>query len=413
MVSMVITPLIHEEHGLRFDGHQACEVEPTKKKKRVKGLTQSFKELKTALRSMCESHKLPLAMTWVPCSDCNGLRRCKVNSAGVEFCLPGDSFLREFLKVSKCRHLRKGLVAERARSSLNMLYCSDITQFSFRDYPLVHYARRCNLSGWFTIYLLCKHTGNFIYVLEFFLSARSKDDEKTTLSLIMGTIEEKFTTFRFASGKELGELIRVEVIQFQENQKIHSFQSIQATRDFSMSSIPSSVQSSASVANIRPGSQDACMFQSIQATSDFSMSSIPSFVQSSASVANIRPGSQDACMGTINAKYDSDSNPSSDSDHSFEQSTTSVPMVTVKAKYASYTIKFKLSSPYSFVELQQKVIEWLDQRARTCRVCFEDESVNKLISRDPKIPEDGAAQRKTKARAQQERGESKAKLEEP
>jgi len=289
------------------------------------------------LRSVCESHNLPLAMTWVPCSDCNGLRRCKVYSGGVEFCLPRDPFLGVLLRVSKYRHLIKGLVAERARSSLNMLYCSDITQLSLLEYPLVHYARRCNLSGWFTICLLSEHTGNFIYVLEFFLSARSKDDEKTTLSLILGTIEEKFTTFRFASGKELGELIRVEVIQFQENQKRHSFQSIQATRDFSMSSIPSSVQSSASVANIRPGSQDAC-------------------------------------MRTINAKYDSDSNPSSDSDHSFEQSTTSVPMVTIKAEYASYTTKFKLSSPYRFVELQQKVTEWLNLQAGTYHVRYEDES---------------------------------------
>ncbi|KAH7841285.1 hypothetical protein Vadar_027927 [Vaccinium darrowii] len=334
MVSMVITPLIHEEVGLQcFIGDQACM-------RRVNAYqAREDEELRTALRSVCQIHKLPLAMIWVPCAH-NGLRLLEV-----EFCSRRIGFRGSFLKASKLSHLRKGLVFRRALSSADMLYCSNISKLSIVEYPLVSYARLCKFSGWFTICLQNVYTGNDIYVLEFFLSPRSKDNENilTTLSSILGTIEEKFTTFRFASGKELGELIRVEDIQFQENQKIHSLQSIQATRDFSMSSIPSSVQSSASVANIWPGSQDAC-------------------------------------MGTINAKYDSDSNPSSDSDHSVEQSTTSVPMVTVKAKYASYTTKFKLSSPYRFVELQQKVTEWLNLPVGTYHVSYEDESVKEMAS---------------------------------
>ncbi|KAH7840616.1 hypothetical protein Vadar_019265 [Vaccinium darrowii] len=347
-----------KEHGLQcFDGHQACEVEPTKKEKRAKELTQAFKELKTALRSVCESHKLPLAMTWVPCSDCNGLQRCKVYSAGVEFCLPRDSFLGEFLKVSKCRHLRKGLVAERAHSSLNMLYCSDITQLSLHEYPLVHHARWCNLSGWFTICLLCEHTGNYIYVLEFFLSARNKNDENivATLSAILGTIEEKFKTFRFASGKVLGELTSVEVIDFQNNQKNQFVQSIQAARDFSLSSIPSSVQSSASVANIRPGSQHASMgtinanYDHPFPNFDLSFDSDPSFAQSSTSVAYTRPGFQNSNM------------------------------VIIIAKYASSEEEFELSLPCRLEELQQEVTERLMLEAGNYSVTYEDEEDGRVL----------------------------------
>ncbi|KAH7840589.1 hypothetical protein Vadar_018926 [Vaccinium darrowii] len=113
-----------------------------------------------------------------------------------------------------------------------MLYCSDISQFSLNEYPLVPYARLCKLSGWFAICLQNVYTGNDIYVLEFFLSARSKDDENilTTLSFILGTLQKKFKTFRLASGRELGELMSVEVIYFHNGQKSHSVQTIQASR---------------------------------------------------------------------------------------------------------------------------------------------------------------------------------------
>jgi len=251
------------------------------------------KELETVIRFVCETHQLLLAMAWVPCSACNGLRRLEV-----EFCLRGGSYSAMFLKVSKWSHLRKGLVARRALSSPNMLYCSDISKLSLDEYPLVPYARLCKYHGWFTICLQNVYTGNDIYVLEFFLSTRSKDDENilTTLSFILGTMEQNVKTFRLASGKELGERMFVEVIYFQNDQKIPSIQSIQATREFSMSSIPSSsVQSLASVANIGRGLHDANMVISkakydlncdLLFDSDSPSDSDPSSMQSSTRVAN-------------------------------------------------------------------------------------------------------------------------------
>ncbi|KAH7840149.1 hypothetical protein Vadar_013229 [Vaccinium darrowii] len=235
-----------------------------------------------------------------------------------------------------------------------MLYCSNISKLSLDEYPWVSFARLCKYSGWFTVCLQNVYTGNDIYVLEFFLSARSKDNENilTTLNFILGTMEKNFKTFRLASGKELGELMSLEVIYFQNDQKIQFVQSIQATRDFSRSSIQSSVQSSPSVANTCQGLDDANMVTSKAkydlncdpcSDSDSSSDSDPSFMQSSTRVANARPRFQD------------------------------VDLVTIKAKYASTERVLKLSLPCRLVELQEEVTKRLMLEAGTYQVIYEDE----------------------------------------
>lgn len=51
----------------------------------------------------------------------------------------------------------------------------------------------------------------------------------TKISLILGTMEETLITFQLASGQELGEVLSVEIMDFQNDQKSLSAQ-IQATR---------------------------------------------------------------------------------------------------------------------------------------------------------------------------------------
>ncbi|KAF7113067.1 hypothetical protein RHSIM_RhsimUnG0163900 [Rhododendron simsii] len=74
------------------------------------------------------------------------------------------------------------------------------------------------------------YTANDIYVLEFFLptSERYRDNSWTSLSLILGTMDENFRTFKLASGQELGDLLSVQVIDFQNGQKLDFIQKIQA-----------------------------------------------------------------------------------------------------------------------------------------------------------------------------------------
>ncbi|KAG5549234.1 hypothetical protein RHGRI_014556 [Rhododendron griersonianum] len=226
---------IFQEFGLQFsNGYKHYEMQCRNKNK---ALTAAIRELNMVLRSVCEVHELPLAMTWVPCSACNGLVRGQLMSKGAEFPAlrknaRNNFFEHEFLKVSKCCHFRYGRVTGWALSFPNMLYCSDIRQISLSVYPLAPSARQCNVHGWFAIGLQSSYTANDIYVLEFFLptSYRYVDNSWTSLGFILKTMEEKFKTFKLASGQEFGDLLSVEVMDFQNGQKLHSVQLIQATR---------------------------------------------------------------------------------------------------------------------------------------------------------------------------------------
>ncbi|KAF7114758.1 hypothetical protein RHSIM_RhsimUnG0078000 [Rhododendron simsii] len=178
----------------------------------------AFQEQKTVLKIVCEIRELPLAMTWVPCSTCDDLLRGQPEV--VEFLQDKNCFgrLTTFVVVSKSSHLRKEGVAGMVLSPPNMLYCSDITQLSLAEYPLVPYARHGELRGWFTLCLQSSYTANDIYVLEFFLPTSEiyGDNSWTTLSLILGTMEDNFSTFKLASGKKLGDLLSVVVMDFQK-----------------------------------------------------------------------------------------------------------------------------------------------------------------------------------------------------
>ncbi|KAI8569814.1 hypothetical protein RHMOL_Rhmol02G0305800 [Rhododendron molle] len=221
---------VFQEFGLQcFDEYTHCKM---RYRNENNALTAAFRELRMVFGSVCKIHKLPLALTWVSCSSCNDLLPVKLPVVGVEYFEEGNGCLTNFLEVSKGRHLRKGQVTGRILPFPNLLYCSDIKEFSIAEYPFLPYARQCKLSGWFAICLQSIWTGNEVYVLEFFLPVRSKDNENilTTLSLILGTMEEHFETFKLASGQELGEILYLEVIDFQNGQKSHSVHMIKATR---------------------------------------------------------------------------------------------------------------------------------------------------------------------------------------
>ncbi|XP_058203690.1 protein NLP7-like isoform X2 [Rhododendron vialii] len=215
---------IFQEFGLLcFDGYKHYKIQIGDENK---ARTTAFQELKTVLETVCRIHKLPLAMTWVPCSACNYLLRGQLRSKGVEVIGRSNYHKASLIEVSKCSHLRTGVVAGMVLSSSNILYCSDITQLNLVEYPLVPYARDCKFRGWFTICLQSSDTANDIHVLEFFLPSTKKS--WTSLSLILGTMEENFRTFKLASGQELGDLLSVEVMDFQKGLKLHSREKIQA-----------------------------------------------------------------------------------------------------------------------------------------------------------------------------------------
>ncbi|KAH7848361.1 hypothetical protein Vadar_001912 [Vaccinium darrowii] len=166
-----------EEFGLQcFDGCNDCD---RRDKNEKKALVVAFTELQMVLESVCKIHKLPLAMTWVPC-------RVQSNPEKISF--------------------KKGAA----------------------------YARQLKLSGWFKMCLQSNYTGSELYILEFFLPVSNEDDDNilTRLSLILRTMEENFKTFKLASSQEYRGGFFVEVIDFLNGQKSHSIKFIEATRCF-------------------------------------------------------------------------------------------------------------------------------------------------------------------------------------
>ncbi|KAH7839988.1 hypothetical protein Vadar_011023 [Vaccinium darrowii] len=197
-------------------------------------LTTAFNELMLVLESVYEIHKLPLALIWVQCNACDAILPGRLSSNGGEYLqsfMANDNHIVESLIASTGYHLRKGHVAEMVLGSTSMLYCSDVTQFSIAEYPLVLFARQFKLSGCLTVCLRSSYTGEYVYMLEFFLPASSKDNENTLtqVSTILGTMKKHSRTFKLASGQELGEALSVEICDLRNGQRHQYPRMIQAS----------------------------------------------------------------------------------------------------------------------------------------------------------------------------------------
>ncbi|XP_016736880.1 LOW QUALITY PROTEIN: protein NLP6-like [Gossypium hirsutum] len=182
-------------------------------------------EILEILTVVCETHKLPLAQTWVPCRH----RKVLVHGGGLkksctsfdgscmgQVCMSTtdvafyvvDAHMWGFRDACLEHHLQKGQgVAGRAFFSLNSCFCSDISQFSKPEYPLVHYARMFKLTSCFAICLRSTYTRDDDYVLEFFLppAIADRNEQQALLGSILTTMKQHFQSLMVASGAELEE----------------------------------------------------------------------------------------------------------------------------------------------------------------------------------------------------------------
>ena len=117
-----------------------------------KGCQNALAEILEIFTMVCETYKLPVAQTWVPCrhgsgpgksptsSDGNYMDHVCMSTTDVAFYVV-DAHMWGFLEACAEYHLQKGQgVAGRAFESHNSCFCSDnITQFCKAEY--VHHAR--------------------------------------------------------------------------------------------------------------------------------------------------------------------------------------------------------------------------------------------------------------------------------
>ncbi|MCD9646264.1 hypothetical protein HAX54_035983 [Datura stramonium] len=205
------------------------------------GRQNALVEILEILTAVCETYKLPLAQTWVPCrhrsvlADGGGLRKsCSsfdgscmgqicMSTTDVSFYVV-DARMWGFREACVEHHLQKGQgVAGRAYASQRSCFCEDITEFCKTEYPLVHYARLFGLTSCFAICLRSSLTGNDDYILEFFLPPNSGDynDQQALLNSLLLTMKQHFRSLSIASGGELEhDWSSVEIIKASMEEKI-------------------------------------------------------------------------------------------------------------------------------------------------------------------------------------------------
>ncbi|KAJ8527029.1 hypothetical protein K7X08_029506 [Anisodus acutangulus] len=198
---------------LDYPNHQICN----------EGRQNALVEILEILTAVCETYKLPLAQTWVPCrhrsvlADGGGFKKsCSsfdgscmgqvcMSTTDVAFYLV-DAHMWGFREACAEHHLQKGQgVAGRAYASQKSCFCEDIGKFCKTEYPLVHYTRLFGLSRCFSICLRSTYTGNDDYILEFFLPPNDGDypDQLALLNSLLLTMKQHFRSLRVASGEEL------------------------------------------------------------------------------------------------------------------------------------------------------------------------------------------------------------------
>lgn len=172
-------------------------------------------EIQELLRSACETHRLPLAQTWVPCiyQGKEGRRHSDENyiqcvSTVDHACYISDPHFQGFHEACSEHHLFKGQgVVGGAFVTNQPCFSEDITSYSKTQYPLSHHARMFGLHAAVAIRLRSIHTGAADFVLEFFLPVDCTDPEEqkkmlTSLSII---IQQCCRSLRVVTDKELEE----------------------------------------------------------------------------------------------------------------------------------------------------------------------------------------------------------------
>ncbi|AEE34250.1 Plant regulator RWP-RK family protein [Arabidopsis thaliana] len=207
------------------------------------GRQNALAEILEILTVVCETYKLPLAQTWVPCrhrsvlafgggfkkscssfdGSCMG-KVCMSTSDLAVYVV--DAHVWGFRDACAEHHLQKGQgVAGRAFQSGNLCFCRDVTRFCKTDYPLVHYARMFKLTSCFAVCLKSTYTGDDEYVLEFFLppAITDKSEQDCLLGSLLQTMKQHYSSLKVVSETELCENnMSLEVVEASEDGMVYS-----------------------------------------------------------------------------------------------------------------------------------------------------------------------------------------------
>ncbi|RDX76154.1 Protein NLP8, partial [Mucuna pruriens] len=179
-------------------------------------------EIVDVLRSVCHAHRLPLALTWIPCCYIEGLRgeatRIQIKeahstSSGKKIlcieesaCYVTDRAMAGFVRACMEHHLEEGKgIAGRALQSNHPFFYPDVKAYDISEYPLVHHARKYNLNAAVAIRLRSTCTNDDDYILELFLpvNMRGSSEQQLLLDNLSGTMQRICRSLRTVSTAEL------------------------------------------------------------------------------------------------------------------------------------------------------------------------------------------------------------------
>ncbi|XP_059655011.1 protein NLP2-like [Cornus florida] len=179
-------------------------------------------DITDVLRVVCHAHKLPLALTWLPCSYSEGasdeISRVRIkscNTSSIEKCVlcientacyVNDSNMYGFVHACADHFLEQGQgVAGKALQSNIPFFSSDVKGYDISEYPLVHHARKVGLNAAVAIRLRSIYTAADDYILEFFLPVHMKGsvEQQLLLNNLSATMQRISKGMRRVSDSEL------------------------------------------------------------------------------------------------------------------------------------------------------------------------------------------------------------------
>uniref|UniRef100_A0A7N0TKC7 Uncharacterized protein n=1 Tax=Kalanchoe fedtschenkoi TaxID=63787 RepID=A0A7N0TKC7_KALFE len=188
-----------------------------------KNQRDALAEIADVLRTVCHAHRLPLALTWIPCSYTEGLREefirlhveanterrgkqilCIEESA----CFANDKSMEGFVQAC-CENYLEGKqgVAGKALQSNQPFFLPDVKCYDISEYPLVQHARKFGLSAAVAIRLRSTFTDVDDYILELFLpvTMTGSYEQQLLLNSLSSTMQKVCKTLRTVSDAELAE----------------------------------------------------------------------------------------------------------------------------------------------------------------------------------------------------------------
>jgi hypothetical protein len=195
-------------------------------------------EIAEVLTAVCETHKLPIAQTWVPASQynssaanvlvhngskrvrfdiddgCNCYNTCLSSRKSMSLrtgdgpCYVSDGRMWGFRRACLEHAMEKGQgVPGKAFASNRPFFDKDVKGYSKTEYPLGHYAKWFGLSAAVAIRLRSIHTGSDDFILEFFLprSCVESQEQQLMLNSLSITMQRICRSLRTVTDKELEE----------------------------------------------------------------------------------------------------------------------------------------------------------------------------------------------------------------